>query len=157
MEAQELVADKASIGHAAPPTKSGNALPAKPRSLGVLDPVGDEDQQCRVRRALRILFEPESAGEPETVKKSVGPQGLGVPLSDNGDLDFSAYAHQLGKRRVLSFGDMDFVLLAMWTRNFHEITHSQQVNGKHYVRQRRELISLAREVRDDMFAAVGCL
>ena len=155
MQAGELPPDKPGIGEASTLAKPGKALLTEPRSLGLLDPVGDEDQQSRVHRVLRILFDPESARDPETVKKTVGPLGLGVPLDNQGEPDFSAYARQLGKRRVRSFGDMDFALLAMWTRKYHEIKNSPQGFGTNYGPQRRQIISLAKKVRADMYAAVG--
>jgi hypothetical protein len=155
MEAGELPTDKPGIGEASTLAKPGKALLTEPRSLGLLDPASDEDQQSRVHRVLRILFDPESARDPETVKKTVGPLGLGVPLDNQGEPDFSAYARQLGKRRVLSFGDMDFILLAMWSRKYHEIKNSPQGIDTNYGPQRRQIISLAKKVRADMYAAAG--
>jgi len=151
VEAGELPSRKRGAGSASP-------TPTEPRSLGILDPQCDEDRQARMRRILRIILEPEIAGNADEIYRSLGPLGFNLPLDADGEPDFLEYAKRLGKRRVLSIGDMDFVLLAMWSKKFRATLSRPRIPATDSTPavQRRELLKLAGKIRGKMLRSVGC-
>jgi hypothetical protein len=118
----------------------------------LLDESDDEqhlEQAARTRRLLRIILEPELASNPDEVRRIL--RGLDL-LNEFGELDFARQAKRLGER-LFTYGDMDFVLLAMWSVEFRALLGNQQEHPP--TKLRKELVKLARNIRAEMFAALA--
>ncbi len=124
-------------------------------SLGLLEVVSDEEQFNRMMGILRILWLPRHEWTERKVENSLGVGSLGVPSNRDGGPDFAAYAKRLGRKRLRSLGDMDFVLLAMWTKTVRELLRTPVTNFPEARRRSRTVVGVAGEIRDEMFAAVG--
>ncbi|MBN8710288.1 MAG: hypothetical protein J0I10_12955 [Verrucomicrobia bacterium] len=125
-----------------------------PHSLGLLE-ASDEEQFNSLMGILRILWLPGYEWTERKIENSLGAGSLGVPLNRDGGPDFAAYAKQLGRKRVKSLGDMDFVLCAMWTKTVREVLQTPVTNFVEARRRSRTVVGVAREIRDEMFVAVG--
>lgn len=125
------------------------------RSLGLLEATSEEEQFDRMMRSLRIMWLPGHGWTERKVESSLGAEGLGVPLNRDGGPDYAAYAKRLGRKRLKSLGDMDYVLLAMWTKIVREELKTQVTNFPEARRRSRRVVGIAAEIRDEMFAAVG--
>jgi len=126
-----------------------------PRSLGLLEATSGEEKFDRMMRSLRILWLPGHGWTERKVESSLGAESLGVPLNRDGGPDFAAYAKRLGRKRLKSFGDMDYVLLALWTKIVREELKTPVTNFPEARRRSRRVVGVAAEIRDEMFAAVG--
>lgn len=129
--------------------------PEPPRSLGLLEAASDEERFNGMMGILRILWLPGHEWTEGRVENSLGAGSLGIPSNRDGGPDFGAYAKRLGRRRIRSLGDMDFVLLAMWTRTIREELQTPVTNFAEARRRSRTVLGVAREIRDEMFAAVS--
>lgn len=124
-------------------------------SLGLLEAACDEERFDRMMRILRILWLPGHDWTERKVENSLGAESLGVPFNRDGGPDFVAYAKRLGRKRLKSLGDMDFVLFAIWTKAVREVFKTPVTNFAEARRRSKTVVEVAREIRDEMFAAVG--
>jgi hypothetical protein len=140
-------------------TRTGpkDSRPELRRSLGLLEAASDEERFIGVMGALRILWLPGHDWTERKVENSLGAGSLDIPFNRDGGPDFAAYAKRLGRKRLRSLGDMDFVLLAMWTRTIREEFQTPVTNFAEARRRSITVLGVAREIRDEMFAAVGLL
>ena len=122
-------------------------------SLGLLDGRTDPEQFSRLAGILRILWLPDRDWEEQHVARSVGPEGYGIPLNRDGEPDFMAFARQIGRKRVKTFGDMDFVLLALWTRKVRAACKNPVSDFAVARRRSKIVLDVARGIREEMFAA----
>jgi hypothetical protein len=124
-------------------------------SLGLLDAASDEERLNGMMGILRILWLQRYEWTESKVENSLGAGSLGIPFNRDGGPDFAAYAKRLGRKRLRSLGDMDFVLLGMWTKTIREVLRSPVTNFAEARRRSKAVTGVAREIRDEMFAAVG--
>lgn len=126
-----------------------------PRSLGLLEVVSDEERFSGMMGTLRILWLQRYEWTESKVENSLGSGSLGIPFNRDGGPDFADYAKRLGRKRLRSLGDMDFVLLAMWTRTIRKEFQTPVTNFAEARRRSKVVVGVAREIRDEMRAAVG--
>lgn len=131
--------------------------PELQRSLGLLEAASDVERSHRVIGALRILWLPGHDWTESSVESSLGAGSLDIPFNRDGGPDFTAYAKRLGRKRLKSLGDMDFVLLAMWTRIIRKELQTPVTNFAEARRRSATVLGVAREIHDEMFASVGLL
>lgn len=126
-------------------------------SLGLLDALSDSDQLARAAKILRILWSDERDWDERKIKNAIGAEGIGIPLNRDGEPDFTHYARKLGRKRVKSLGDLDFVIFALWTRKIRQqmpgLLHGLK-DGGFVTRYLRPLFEVALSIRDEMLAAV---
>lgn len=138
-----------------PPLNATTHQRAK-RSLGLLDAVVDSAPVDHLVKILRILWLPGFDWDEGRIRSSLGPQGFGLRFHSDGEPDFSAYAREvLGRRRVGSLGDMDFVLLALWTRKVREFLRAPATDFAAARVRSTFVLQVAVKIRAEMFAAVS--
>lgn len=81
--------------------------------------------------------------------KVLALQETGIPLNEHYEPDYLAFARKLGYQRLLTFGDMDFYLLATWLNPWR--THPDF--GK--ISWQMAVLRVAAKVRTDMLKAAG--
>lgn len=126
-----------------------------PHSLGLLEAASNEERFNSMMGILRILWLPGHDWTERQVESSLGAGSLGIPLNRDGGPNLASYAKKLGRKRLRSLGDMDFVLLAMWT--VRGMLQTPVTNFAEARRRSRTVVGVALEIRDEMFAAVGLL
>lgn len=126
----------------------------EPVSLGLLAD-GDEEQQSNRSKVLRILIGKDGAWEKNDLANALGENGFNLPLTDGGEPDFCRYAQLLGVRRLRTLGDLDFVLLAMWSREYRQFKFEADSEVVQWRRTIAKLIELARTLRQTMYRAAG--
>ncbi len=131
-----------------PPSKTQKSLSDEPKSLGLLDGPDDSEAAVRARTLLRIVFEPELASDADAVRRILRRCHL---LNELGELDFAGFAKRIGVRSH-SFGDMDYIVLAMWTPEFRNLLSTPREHSPSDLRTR--LVALAQIVRAQMSAAL---
>ena len=122
------------------------------RSLGLFDHEREGEGWERSFRWLRILWQPN--GGQNLVNVAFGPDATGLKLID-GEPDYVGLARNLGRRRLQSFGDMDFILLALWTKEFRQMQRGGIESALGASPCSRRLFDVAGRIRSDMFAAVN--
>ncbi len=129
--------------------KSGRPKGKLIRSLGILEDL-DQDNANGLT-ALAILV-PLNSRMPQNLQTLLfNSAGLDIPLGDNYEPDYLAYAKALGRRRVQSLGDMDYYFLARWTREMRE---SEPKNSTEAFDFNCLVLHKALEIRSQMFEAV---
>jgi hypothetical protein len=118
-----------------------------------VDPEGEKDF-AKWLRLLRILWEPR-ANWDDLLHYTIGPSGLCIPLDRHGEPDFRKFAIVLGKTRLRSFGDADFILLALWTRPLRKELQNQVRDLLESRRRSLRVVQAARKIRGDMFDSLG--
>lgn len=102
-----------------PRDKRGRPKGKLKRSLDLFES-GDAPTRPELLASL-ILLTPFYKEAPTILCTLVfGEDGLNIPRDSDGEPDFRAYARRLGWRRLQSLGDMDFYLLARWTKGLRE-------------------------------------
>lgn len=136
-----------------PPRKTTMVTPGsvtpEPASLGLLEEGREDFREAEIARILRVLFERKGGWTASARRWALGPKGFDMPLTPEAEPDFEAYARFIGWRRLNTFGDMDFILFAFWTREFREM------DDKLPHRRIRQLLRIARVIRGRMRDAVG--
>ena len=126
------------------------------RSFGLLDAVDDSATIDHLLKILRILWLPTFRWDEGTIRSSLGPEGFALRLNRDGEPDFSAYAREvLGRRRVGSLGDMDFVLLALWTREIRELLRTPVTEFPSARVRSNFVLQVAAKIRAEMIVAVS--
>lgn len=127
-----------------------------PVSLGLLDALSDAEQFAVATGGLRIFW----YGKPDWSKLALKDalEGVGIPSKADGEPDFAGFAKILKRERVKTLGDMDYVVLAFWTREIRSqmpgLVHRIQEGG--FVRrQLRPVFLVAKDIRGEMLTAVG--
>lgn len=95
---------------------------------------------------LRILWLPGHDWTERQVESSLGAGSLGIPLNRDGGPDFASYGKQLGRKRLRTLGDMDFVLLAMWTKTVRGVLQTPVTNFAEARRRSRTVVGVALEI-----------
>jgi len=122
--------------------------------LSLLGSSGDYDIDVAKLRILKFLFEPDRAWTTDDLRRILGPGTHDVPFTGEGEPDFAGFAIALGKKRVRSFGDTDFVILALWTREIRTLLQSPiEDSATAWVTRSRQIIRVARKIRDEMHSA----
>lgn len=124
-----------------------------PRSLGLLAGGDNLEEFGNLLKILRIFWLSNRDWEESHVATSVGPEGYGIPLNRDGEPDFTAFARKIGRKRVKSYGDMDFFLLALWTRKVRETCRTPVSDFMTARRRSKLVLEVAAGIRDEMFSA----
>jgi hypothetical protein len=124
-----------------------------PRSLGLLAGGDNLEEFGNLLKILRIIWLSNRDWEESHVATSVGPEGYGIPLNRDGEPDFTAFARKIGRKRVKSYGDMDFFLLALWTRKVRETCRTPVSDFMTARRRSKLVLEVAAGIRDEMFSA----
>jgi hypothetical protein len=125
-------------------------------SLGLLDDLPSDGEGDKGRRLflLRILLEPEILQDPEQLSKMLKNVSFVIPVK-YGEPSFTEYARSLGRVRLNALGDMDYILLAMWTKPMREMmTRGKVVDPLEWRRRARRLIEVAFQIREEMRSAI---
>ncbi len=126
------------------------------RSLGLLDAVDDSATVHHLLKVLRILWLPSFDWSEGRIRSSLGPKGFDLRFNSDGEPDFSAYAREvLGRRRVGSLGDMDYVLLALWTRKVREFLRAPATDFAAARVRSNFVLQVAAKIRVEMLGAVS--
>jgi transposase len=138
-----------------PPLKA-TAHQRNKRSLSLLDAVDDSAPVDHLLKILRILWLPSFDWTEGRIRSSLGPKGFDLRFNSDGEPDFSAYAREtLGRRRVESLGDMDFVLFALWTRKIRNLMQTPATDFAAARLRSNCVLEVAVKIRAEMFAAVS--
>jgi hypothetical protein len=156
----DWIKSKVESGELSAQVESDPPLKATPhqrdkRSLGLLDAV-DSATVHHLLKVLRILWLPTFDWSEGRIRSSLGPKGFDLRFNSDGEPDFSAYAREiLGRRRVESLGDMDFVLFALWTRKIRNLMQTP-ATGFAAARLRSNcVLEVAVKIRVEMLGAVS--
>jgi len=143
-------ADK--LVHAASPIGNAPSINPTRSSLGLFNGRSDSEEFSQIVGILRILFLPNHDWDEQKIARSIGVDGFGIPMNRDGEPDFTAYARTLRRRRVKSLGDMDFVLLALWTRKVRKTCKKPVSNFAEVRRRAKFILEIASGIRDEMLA-----
>lgn len=124
-----------------------------PRSLGLLGGGDNAEEFGNLLRILQILWLPGQEWDEKKIANSIGAKGFGIPHNRDGEPDFTAFARKIGRKRVNTFGDMDFFLLALWTRRVREICGTPVSDSETPRRRSKLVLAVAAGIRDEMLAA----
>lgn len=138
---------------AGPPSGEPDLARRPQRSLGLLDGTSDVDHKSRISKILRIIWLPANEWDERKLELTIGAEGFGIPANRDGEPDFTAYARTLGRKRVRTYGDMDFFLLALWTKKVREVCKTPVPNVAAARRQSKFVLEVAAGIRDEMLAA----
>lgn len=124
-------------------------------SFGLFEAGDDQEQFDRVSKLLRVLWLPAWEWDESRIEFSIGEDGFQIPLTRDGEPDFSEYARTLGRKRVRTLGDMDYVLLSMWTRKVRALRRTNATNFRTARVRSRRVLTAAAEIRVEMLDAVS--
>lgn len=122
-------------------------------SFGLLNCLSDAEKFSQTAGILRILWLPDHDWDEQKIARSIGAEGFGIPLNRDGEPDFTAFARKLGRRRVRTYGDMDFFLLALWSRKIRELCRTPVSNFADARRRSKLVLEIAQGIREEMLAA----
>jgi len=157
----DWIKSKVESGELSAQVESDPPLKATPHqcdkhSLGLLDAVDDSATVHHLLKVLRILWLPTFDWSEGRIRSSLGPKGFDLRFNSDGEPDFSAYAREvLGRRRVGSLGDMDYVLLALWTRKVREFLRAPATDFAAARVRSSFVLQVAAKIRAEMLGAVS--
>lgn len=130
--------------------KQGSPSSKVKRSLDLLEHIDKQDFPAR--DAALLILTPYSSKPPNSqqARLVLGTYGMDIPEGGDEEPDFAAYAQQIGSRRIQTFGDMDYYLLARWTKDLRQEIPSTREEAEQL---NINVLKRAREIRQTMLNA----